>query len=328
MSESALIWSDALTIRDPAARGIINRLASVADDDDCAWMRVDDLAQRVGVSVRTIQSRLRKLENPDPDASSAEGFGFALIRATGRMHRIGTRSVPIYELLVDHELVGSVLRERKARKLADAERRSMGAAACTHRSEAIDTVCTPMGATVCTPNETIRDSEFTNVHSERARSPKGVAEAILAAWPEVHRTRSSVREITGAVSGEVRGGADLVRIEAAALAYAANPKAWGVSGEPMAPHKLITSGRWETFVPVAGDAKGSARARTAFACDRFRRVVLAAKGPTWVASYLDPCGWDAETRTVDPRLKDRAAKLRSEIGDLLKSEGVKLKGLG
>lgn len=177
MSEAALIWAD-LDLSwpsgrpvDVASKAMLGKLAAVSDSDDCAWMRVGDLARKVGACERTIQTRLRRLVK--------EG----LLRETGRTHRLGTRSVPLYELMVDHGAVAAELQRRQDRKLAAAEIRSrMGATVCTHSEPADDAICTPMGATVCTPNEAIRGNTEASASDAGARALEVVAE-IMAVWP-------------------------------------------------------------------------------------------------------------------------------------------------
>lgn len=349
MSDAACIWADeewpipgAPKKLDTTSGSILSKLAAVSDDDDCAWMTVPDLAKRVKCSERTIQTRLlalRGIETPQ-ERQVREAAGKpappVYLRLTDRVYRRGTRDVPIYELMVDYDVVAQVLARRNQGRRARAEVaarpskkvRSMGATVCTHRDEVVDASCTPMGATVCTPNESHTRTGFATAHPERARTPESVAEAILAGWPNAHRGRTSVREITVAVRAEAKAGGDLGRIEAAGLAYAQDRKAWGVTGDPLAPHKLISSGRWETFADGGGAPKGSARARTAFACANVRSALKSAKGEAWVASWLDPCGWDDATQTIKPRLSARGTKLRTEAGDVLKTLGVRVEGQG
>ena len=279
---------------DPTSKAILSKLAAVADDDDRAWMTVATLADRVGASERTIQSRLRALETGDEERP-------AYLRRTGEFYRYGTRDVPYYELLVDYDAVSEVLQARKSRKRAQAEVKAMGATVCTHSPPAADAVCTPMGATVCTPKREPTESQGSLTLTLSARAPDEVARKVLAAWPEEYQARSSVREIAAAIRRERKRGGDVERLVAACLAYASNRKAWGPDGGPMAPHKLIDSGRWETL--AAADApKGSARARTGFAVPEVFRAAFVlengADGERWAVSYLDACGWREEDQTL------------------------------
>jgi hypothetical protein len=349
MSESACIWADeewpipdAPKRLDPTSGSILAKLAAISDDDDCAWMTVPDLAKRVKCSERTVQTRLLALRGieTDQERKAREAAGkpapAVYLRLTERTYRRGTRDVPIYELMVDYAVVAKVLERRKDGRRLRAEvaarppkkARSMGATVCTHSGEADDASCTRMGATACTPNESHTRTGFANAHPLGARSPEGEAKAVLAACPTGLLVRTSVREIEAAIRSEVKRGADLTAIAPAWAAYVATPKAWGASGDAMAPHKLISSGRWETFVGKASVAKGSARARTAFACAKVRAAVVAAKGEAWVVSWLDPCGFDEVARVIDPRLKERGKKLRTEAGDVLKTLGVRVEGQG
>ncbi len=297
--EECCIWADeVVTGLDPLSRSMLKDLARKADDDDRAWMTVAKLVQLNGVSERTVQSRLRKLEGA--------GDGPVFIRKTGDSYRMGSRDVPYYELQVDYDAVAEIQKERKRRQGERRADRSMGAPACTHEAETMgaaacthsEPVCTPMGATVCTPKRETDESKGSLTLTQSARSPEARARTILAAYPEEWRRRSSVREIATALRREAKAGSDLDPIEAGVLAYAIDRKAWGVSGEPMAPHKLIASGRWETFVK-ADAPQGSAGARTGFAVpDDVRVEFFGRHGEAQTESYLRPCGWRASDRTL------------------------------
>lgn len=182
MSDVAMIWADDVVEAEPVSRAILSKLAALADDDDCAWMTVATLARRVGVSERTVQERLRRLcRRPGEMVKGIDGLG--LLRETGRTYRMGTRSVPYYELLVDHVAVGRVIEARKARKVQAAEDRSrMGAAVCTHSPAPDDADFTRMGATVCTPNEDRRGEEEADASSAGVRADEAFRQ-VVAMWP-------------------------------------------------------------------------------------------------------------------------------------------------
>jgi|GEM_PF-5965440 len=167
--------------------------------------------------------------------------------------------------------------------------------------------------------------------SERERASdddvERVAAEVLAAWGE-HQHRSSRREVAKALHREVKAGADLARIKAACVYYAARRSMWGVSSVPLAPHKFVAEGRWETIAGVIDRGDGSAGARTAFACAKVRAAVVAEKGDAFATSWLDPCGWVEATKTITPGLRTRGDKLRSEVGDVLKILGVRVEGQG
>ena len=311
----------------------MSKLAATSDEDDCAWMTVSLLAKRVGVSERTIQSRMRFLEGGNED-------GVIYLRRTGEFYRYGTRDVPYYELMVDYEAVAAIEATRKGRKLAHAQVRAMGAAACTHRpetmgeavcthsGEADDTVCTRMGATACTPKREPTENIGSLTLTPRARTPEAIAEEVLAAWPVDYRQRSGVREIAAALRRERKRGSDIEAVAGGCIAYAGNRKAWGPDGGPVAPHKLIDSGRWATSVPPSRP-KGSSGSSTGQAVPATVRAAFVAdhrpNGEALAKSYVDPCGWRASDETLLARtsaaerwLKDRGYRVERSI----KTDGV------
>lgn len=337
MSRAACIWADDVVEGlDPASRGILSKLAATSDEDDRAWMTISLLAKRVGVSERTIQSRMRRLEGDNDE-------GVVYLRRTGEFYRYGTRDVPYYELMVDYDAVAAIEATRKGRKLAHAEVRAMGAAACTHRSKTMgaavcthggevdDMVCTPMGATACTPKREPTEKIGSLSLTPRARTPEAIAQEVLAAWPDDYRQRSSVREIASALRRERKRGSDIERVAAGCRSYAGNRKAWGPDGGPAAPHKLIDSGRWETSAPAAapqgspGPSTGHAvppAVRAAFVADNGGE----AAGEALAKSYLDPCGWRAEDQTLLAKTGMAEAWLKRRgyrVERLTKADGVR-----
>lgn len=310
MSENiCCIWADeVVSDLDVTSRAILRHLASVADDDARAWMTVAKLVERVGASERTIQSRLRALEGV--------GGGRVFLRRTGEVYRLGTRSVPYYELMVDYPAVAEVIARRERGRRSRAEvlakgfvrPRSMGATVCTHAEPMGADVRTPMGATACTRKREPKESQEGSLSlTKRGRALEESAERIVAGYPEAYRAVTSVREVLTALRSEASEGRATDDVEAACLAYAANRKAWGPSGWPMAAHKLIASGRWESHAPAQ---KASEPTRTGFAEEPWRIALVDVMGEAWVRSWVDPCAWDAASSTLDPRLRGRAERLR------------------
>lgn len=309
------IWADADLGVDPTSKAILGKLAAVADDDDWSWMTIEELSIRVGASERTIQTRLRKLEGIETEADQAarEAAGKpapkVYLRRTGEFHRMGTRQVPYYELMVDYPLVAEILERRKGRQRERAEARSMGATVCTHDTPDQREICTPMGATVCTPKREPTESQGSLTLTQGAGAMDAVVRELWDAWPAAGREHSSERLVADAVAAEVGEGAALADVRAGSLAYCAKPSAWGQSGgKPKSPHKFLIEGRWKTHLPKAA---APAQSRNRFADAEVRAALADAMGEPWVTSWLDPCDWDAGKRVVDPRLRATAlGKLR------------------
>ncbi|MDB5458136.1 MAG: putative transcriptional regulator, GntR family [Caulobacter sp.] len=157
-----------------------------------------------------------------------------------------------------------------------------------------------------------------NAPNERASA---IAKQIWEAWPEAGRAHSSERLVADAVAAEAAGGADLNDVLSGGLAYAAKPSAHGSSGAmPKSPHLFLTEGRWKTHARKGWTA---AKTRTRFANDAIRTAAIKLKGEAWVASWLDPCGFDEGKGVIDPRLKDRIPRLR-EVAEVLTKFNVKV----
>lgn len=331
MSHAALIWvDDVVEGVDVTSRAMLSKLAGVSDDDDCAWMRVCDLAKRVGASERTIQSRLRWLVEK------------GLLLETGRMHRLGTRSVPIYELAVDHVGVAQVLSARKGRRDSEAQTRAaMGATVCTHSPAPDDTVCTRMGATVCTPNEDNRgkgesNDSPTGVGAREASEGQGpgvavsgenrLFEDLLADW----RAAEARAGVSRTREDQVQAAWDraVAQVPAAALAAAARralaeDKDFRRAGH-LVPglHRWLDSGRfsgWLTPGSAAGSPSGAVGAGLGgwpAPPPELRASFVETFGAAKAASYF-PGGWREADRAVIARTNTGFSWLRDNAGGWL-----------
>lgn len=139
------------------------------------------------------------------------------------------------------------------------------------------------------------------------------------AYPKSGRDRSMSRTkcwpLWREAAQQAGGSAKLL---AAVKRYARDDK--GHKGDCGAPafDRWLKWGRWEHW--LAGPATG--RTLAVFPDPEIRGAVTAARGEAWVASWLDPCTWDPETRVIVPRTLLAASKLRSEVGGVLRSRGV------
>lgn len=317
MSNKALTYAFEADIEKPAAKFVLVALADHATDhageDWSCFPAVERLMQFTAQSRSTVERNLAWLV--------AEGW-ISRVRRKLKGGRLGVYDYVIHRQKRDASDVESA---------PDSEANHTSECRVVHASNEASTMRQIDGQPhvnlphVLTPIEPSVEPSL----SAGAHDADAITDLIWEIWPEAGKAASSHRLVGQAVRTEMVDGAPPARLETAAKFYAGNRDRWGSSGRPLSPHKFLTEGRWETMADAAEAARGSAKARTAFACAELRATVAAAgRDEAWLASWLDPCGWDAKTRTIDPRLGNRAAKLRSEIGDLLKSEGVKLKGLG
>jgi hypothetical protein len=336
MSEAAIIWAEGLGAREQRlSRGldaldiaILSKLASVADDDDCGWMRVDDLADRAGTSVRNVQYRLRKLQGMDW-VKGKERIA-PLIADTGRTYRRGTREIPIYELAVDHLMVAAVLQRRRARRdeaamVASSGPAAMGATVCTHEADEACEVCTPMGATGCTPKEPIRTEDRASALSGGARGAErgddegeeGSAEgdqAAVAAGPAfreafrrwsplaMQSTSWAPAMAEWAVQAAEAGGDEALL--ACVVAYLDHPSI-ATRKKPLKGFQYwLREGGWRAvaFAMEAASEGGASLPRAGWTGPaEVRALVVSAYGENTAAAYLLGCDWDAEQQVVRTR---------------------------
>lgn len=307
MSAEAMIWADDVVCdvsdADPVSRAILSKLAGVSDDHDCAWMTVATLAKRVGVSERTIQGRLRRLSRPLGEMAKGDAEpGLGLLRATGRTYRHGTRSVPYYELMVDHVAVAEVVARRKTgRDRATMDRSRMGAAVCTHGEGADDEICTPMGAAVCTPYEANREEEEAIASSAGAREV-AVFRQVVDLWPVEGLDSADLAAVEAAVRQAVEETGDaglFVEMVAAAVADLTSRKR--DYALPRLDHWLGRGGWRERFKRMRADRAKAADDPVgpvlAVPTALQEAVGVLLGGPAGI-SALGRAAWDGETRTL------------------------------
>lgn len=302
MSHEAKTWVKTLAKelgrigRTPKA--VLKELANWADADGRAWPLVPSIANEVEVDERSVIRALKRLEELE------------LIRHESWITPKGSsKRRPIYRLAMPDTPPFDPDPDLKKRGGNQPKRIHKGCQNVTLESDARVTGCHPSqggkGDTDVTfkgdkvsPKKKDTNSSGDKSPSPRVRFAHDLAEVILAAMPPEYLGRTSVREVASALRAEAAKGADLEAVTAGVLAYLGNRKAWGASGDPMAPHKLIASGRWETALRAA-TPKGSPRARTGFAVpSAFRADFVREHGEAAAASWLDPCEWRASDQML------------------------------
>lgn len=322
MSGKAFGWAKEQRCPTRGAKDVLKTLGDYADENGFAYPSVGRLAAECDTSERTIQRDLRALE----EAGLLRGYD-VLDGRTGRSRtRVywfpmnGPEPTPAMMKAIETERSGRVTPVSPIR----------GDASVTGEG---DTSVTGRVTTVSPLYEPLLEPEGTDVPSPSARADEDQAfEALVGAYPPSGIDSADIPAARLAFAVEVGQVGDPWRIVEAARSFAADPKTKARTFAVGSLNAWLTKrsylGRLPAVVTASDAAKGSAGTRTRFACARFRAVVLAAKGEDWVASWLDRCGWDANARTIHPRTSLCATTLRTEIGDLLKSEGVKLEGRG
>lgn len=337
MSEVAAIWAEYIADRarelglDVLDCAILAKLASVTDDDDLAWMRVDDLASRVGSSVRNVQYRLRKLSGLEDWIKGKAAIPEKMIEDSGLTHEWGTRKIPRYRLFIDHQAVMDILAERKARREGRAMAASrMGATVCTHRADAPRNPCTDRGATVCTPKEPIgeqvsadaetagaRGAERSDLKGEGQLGPEPGSEPSVAfkaafdAWAP-HAVQSTEWEPSWAAWCEQAGPAGgEAKLAGVVEAFLAHPSIRTRSKPLKGFQWWLRNGGWRASAAALEAGGDVARAVSGglFPDAAIRAEVVRILGPGDGPAAIDHCGWDAEARVVIPRTSWQAKKL-------------------
>ena len=171
------------------------------------------------------------------------------------------------------------------------------------------------------------NQEGTDVPSLSACANEADAfEELLALWPAGGLDNTDVPAARAAFAAEAASVGDARRLVEAGRAYVASPETRQRKYAPPGLDRWLQRQSYRGRLP-ANQPKGSARARTAFACAEVRDAVLAVRDERWVGSWLDPCGWDPAKRCISPGLRNRAERLR-EVAGIFKTLGVSVEELG
>lgn len=320
MSNEAQAWAVKQVCGGRGPKDVLKTLANYADANGFAWTSVARLANDCETSERTVQRDLRHLES--------EGLlhGYEVFDA-----RTGRSRTRLYWFPVDGDqptpkMMKAIEAERGARVTWVSP--SEGDMGVTGEGD----MGVTLGVTTVSPHKEppIEPSEADASSVRAGETIDEVVSAIWSAWPEAGRQHSSERQLFKAIEAEVKARFALSAVKAGALAYAANPKAWGQSGDrPKAPHTFVADGRWKTHLVSPSERAPVVTTRIRFASDEVRAAMVGTMGEPWVVSWLDPCGWNEGKREIDPRLGDRAKRLgEARPAGRLSELGVKIRKVG
>ena len=300
-------WVDDQTQLDAPVKYLLEKLASYAGADNCAWAKIDTLAKHINRSDRQVQNYLKILKES------------GLIKDTGRKYRLkdSTRSVPWYELLVADKSEPEVVCEpevwvKHASPIDGVwvkPEASMGEAHFTC-IEPIE----PKGANA--PSASAREGlKIIFSELEAAMPPRmfafGDRDAAIEAFIALADQGVEVGELPGCMR---RMAVDPV--------FVSRKFPQGLDG-------WLIQHRFRAWWPGTEASASSAAATSAskgpprFPDGPVRTGFVAAKGETFVASYLDAAGWDAGQRLIAPRTVTARDRLR-EVRDVLRSVGVSI----
>jgi hypothetical protein len=296
VSERAIAWAQDQRCPNRTAKFVLMRLAAYADAEGVVWAFVERLADEIQASDRTVQRAMRQLE------------GERLIVKTGKFKG---RNVPFYRL----DLVGA--RAQTVTPVSPLNGDKLSPFAGSNGDTPVTPTVTPVSpqSIETNPEAVANATPSGGVRAGEASSCDDGFEALWASAPDAaKRGVSSRRQGLTAWRGEVAVGADPVAMAVGVRAYFADRTAWGASGRPKAFHTVLTSGCWESF--VANGVRGAAFAQPTPGVwsgpVEVRAAYVEAMGADWTASWLDPCGWDAEGRCIVARTGLAADRLKAD----------------
>lgn len=320
MSKNKLLdWVDEQAQLDTVSKYILDKLARYADADCCAWAKVATLAGYVNKSERTVQQRLRLMQEQ------------GLLKDTGRTHRLegSTRSVPVYQMAPDVEGLG---KRSKGPDSMGAKSAPIAAHGCRNDGG--------MGEAVFTRIEP-RNLEQSNDCSERGREREdsgsegqgeGLDVAALerlfaqveAAYPRLGLGFSDRSMAWRAFLDLAGQGVDVAQLPGAAARYAADPVLRKRDFGPVSLQRWLSEGRYRAWMPAA-EAEAVAGAAPPKAAwlgpPEIRAAAVSLRSEGW-ATRLDRCGWDPERRAIVAPGTNTASDINSVLHLRLRDMGV------
>lgn len=314
VKERLLAWVDDRGELDPVSKFILYKLAQFADAECCGWAKVKTLAVSVNVSERTVQTRLRDLENA------------GLIERTGKEHMTEgryPRPVPIYRLAPGVK----GLDDRPIWGANSAPETDLG---CKDSRFGVQ-----LAAPVYEPKEPTEESDDS---SERARDRdatgqggpgrglEAVFAAIEAAYPQKGLGFTVQEQAWAALIRLFETGVDVAALPAAAARYAADPILKKRDFGPVGLQRWLGEGRYRGWLEPAPQAAepGVAGAVAQAALPADVAEVFEGKTAPWRASWLSGAVWREADRTLALRTGMAVATVERELGPALRAAGITL----
>ena len=316
MSGEALGWAKRQTAPCARSKSVLVALADYADEMGFAWPAVTTLATEAQLSERHIKRMLKALVDD----------GVILRCDVVDRHNGRTRACAYFFPIS--------ARAPSAKMLASYERKVGGRVTQVSPSEGDgavtlegDTGVTGRVTTVSPLKEPPLEPSEANASSASAREIDDHFEVALAAWPASGLDNTDVPAARLAFELEAAKVGDPGRLVAAVRAFAAAPE---TKARTFAPPGLD---KWLSRQSYRGRLRAAKAARliggepdlfaTVPADVRAKIVGPRGEGERFAKSYLDPCGWDAERRTLLPANGIARTKLAG-VAPLLEEMGVVL----
>lgn len=294
-------WVEDQTEIDPLSKYILEKMAAFADAEACGYAVVSLIAKKVNTSERTVQRRLRDLEE------------LRLIENTGRTHRLrdSTRSVPIYQIAPDVEGFG--------------RSHSMGDNAVTHRNGPWVTKSVGMGDTVVTRIDTKESNgeSYDSPACARARE-RAAFEDLEKAYPKAGLKITDREAAWIAICALADMGVEIETLAACAAAMATDPLTKKRDFLPSM-QAWMTRGQYRGYWPDDPVSEVVAVAPIV-AGDGVPADVVEGLGAAFLAAWAPGATWRAADRTLVVRLGLQASKFRNDKRADLQRLGVRVVG--
>jgi hypothetical protein len=289
---------------DTVSAFIIYRLSLFADAECCAWAAVETLAKGVRKSVRTVQYRMRELEEA------------GLVRNTGRVHMTETerpRPVPIYQLAPEVEGLG----KRAGRGATGADSAPV-AAPTGAENEAY-------GCNRAAPvmKELKGTESFASLRAGAREPDYADFERVEAAYPQLGLGFTNRTAAWAAFQAVVLEGAEPAELAGCAERYAADPVLKTRQYGPVSLDKWLSEGRWRGWRASARQASAGMGAGLPL---ELTAAVVARLGAKWAAQLLEGAKWRVRARALVCASDRRAEKLLADMADWFSEQGIGVRG--
>ncbi len=295
MSLEARNWARRIGGLSIAAKAVLMALADHADAEGKAWPKLKTLAEITSMTERHVRRQIGVLEER------------GLLAREDRFRRDGGQTSNIYRLAIERPAADQELAEKAAPPKGPPPK----APAVRGRRTTKSAQGTPLE-----PSSSDKEDDA----DPAVQDARAAFDQVFDAWKAVSPARLS-RPRAWPLWLRFARRISPARLVSAALRYLREDPDVRRYGSPQGLANWLADEKFEAWMPSIGDVVTSVVPKA------LREAALVRKGVAWVASWIDPCGYDASANTLQARTAFAANTVKAELAEVLRRLAIDVRVL-